>query len=101
MNRNMEIAALFAVLALSACSGGGSSSGGGAGYMSSPMSSSSADSESGTSGTYSIRGTVTGLSGSGITLQLNGGAGLSVAADGSFTFPAPLRRGTSYERSHV
>jgi hypothetical protein len=103
MNRNMEmpaIAALAIVLALSACSGGGSSSVGRADYISSPASSGSTSSGLGSgdssSGSYSIGGTVTGLGGSGLTLQLNGGAGLAVAADGTFTFPAALPSGIAY-----
>jgi 6-phosphogluconolactonase (cycloisomerase 2 family) len=103
MNRNMEIpaiAALATVLALSACSGGGPSSVGGAGYISSPATSgsTSAGSESGgsSSASYSIGGTVTGLGGPGLTLQLNGSVGLAVAADGTFTFPTGLPGGTAY-----
>jgi len=100
MDRNMEIAFLVAILALSGCSGGGSSSGGGADYLSSPASSGSTNTGSGSgataSGSYSIGGTVTGLSGSGLALQLNGGAPVSVAADGTFTFPTALPSGTAF-----
>jgi 6-phosphogluconolactonase len=100
MNRNMEIAVLVAVLVLSACSGGSRSSSGIANNLESPASSRSTSTSSGSgttaSGSYSIGGTVTGLTGSGLTLQLNGGADLAVAADGAFTFPAALPNGTAY-----
>ncbi len=47
--------------------------------------------------TYSIGGTVSGLSaGTAVTLQDNGGDTLTVSADGSFTFPTALTSGTTY-----
>ena len=58
--------------ALSACGGGGSSS------------------------TYTIGGTVTGLSGTGLVLQDNGGDNLQVAANGSFHFATALGNGAAY-----
>jgi hypothetical protein len=45
--------------------------------------------------TFTVGGTVTGLSGSGLVLQ-NGGATLSVTAKGSFAFP-PVASGTTYD----
>jgi len=42
-----------------------------------------------------VGGTVRGLTGSGLQLSLNGGAPLSITADGSFAFPA-LAQGTAY-----
>ena len=51
---------------------------------------------SGTS-SYTVGGSVGGLAGSGLMLSLNSGAqSLPVAANGSFTFPAPLASGTNY-----
>src|SRR4051812_22480428 len=47
-------------------------------------------------GTYQVGGTVTGLAGTGLVLQNNGGDDLSVSADGSFTFPTALKSGDSY-----
>lgn len=47
-------------------------------------------------GTFAIGGTMTGLSGSGLVLQNNGGDDLAVAADGSFSFAAALATGASY-----
>lgn len=45
---------------------------------------------------FMIRGTVTGLLGSGLVLQNNGGDNLAVAADGNFSFAAPLATGAAY-----
>jgi hypothetical protein len=45
--------------------------------------------------TYSVGGTVSGLSGT-VVLQDNGGDTLSVGSDGSFTFATPLAAGASY-----
>ena len=56
---------------------------------------SGANASSGTSTTYSIGGTVSGLSGT-VVLQDNGGDNLSVSANGSFTFATPLAGGASY-----
>lgn len=46
--------------------------------------------------TYTIGGTVDGLAGSGLALQLNGGAALPIHADGAFTFPGFLATGSAY-----
>jgi hypothetical protein len=45
---------------------------------------------------FSIGGTVIGLNGSGLQLQLNGGAAFGIAANGPFTFPTSLPNGTPY-----
>lgn len=44
---------------------------------------------------FTVGGTVTGLAGSGLVLQLNGSGSLPVAANGSFVFPA-IADGSSY-----
>jgi hypothetical protein len=49
-----------------------------------------------TTATYTIGGTVSGLSGSGLVLSLNGAQNLPVSANGSFTFPTGLASGASY-----
>jgi hypothetical protein len=49
-----------------------------------------------TTNTYTVGGNVSGLAGSGLVLQLNGGNNLPVAANGSFTFPTALADGTAY-----
>jgi hypothetical protein len=46
--------------------------------------------------TFTVGGTVTGLSGSGLVLRNNGGNSLSVAANGSFTFTTPVASGAAY-----
>ncbi|MCX7115343.1 MAG: hypothetical protein NTW08_05500 [Gammaproteobacteria bacterium] len=51
-----------------------------------------------TSGTITatVGGTVSGLSGSGLVLQNNGGDNLSVTTNGGFTFNTPLTSGSTY-----
>lgn len=46
--------------------------------------------------TYSVGGSVTGLSGS-LVLQDNGGGNLTVSANGTFTFPTQLQPGAAYD----
>lgn len=46
--------------------------------------------------TYTIGGTISGLSGSGLVLQDNGGNALPVSANGNFTFGTAVPGGTSY-----
>ena len=48
---------------------------------------------------YTIGGTVTGLSGTGLVLQNNGGNNLSIGANGSFTFSAAIASGATYSVS--
>ena len=45
---------------------------------------------------YTVGGTVSGLVGSGLVLQDNGGNDLAIAADGSFVFSALVARGSAY-----
>jgi 6-phosphogluconolactonase (cycloisomerase 2 family) len=49
-----------------------------------------------TAGTVTIGGTVTGLSGTGLVLQDNGGDDLTVSQNGPFTFATALAAGTAY-----
>ena len=46
--------------------------------------------------TYSISGTVSGLTGSGLVLQNNGGNDLGISANGTFTFGTKIASGNSY-----
>ena len=46
--------------------------------------------------TYTVGGTVSGLTGSGLKLKLNSGANLAVASDGAFAFATPMSNGDSY-----
>lgn len=71
-----EFAALIPLL-LAACGGGGDSSG--------PP-----------TPTYTIGGTVDGLTGQGLVLQNNSGDNLAVSASGAFTFPSALISDASY-----
>ncbi len=45
---------------------------------------------------FTVGGSVSGLSGSGLVLQLNGAADLPVSANGNFHFPKPSAKGSSY-----
>ena len=67
----------LAMLLASLCACGG-------GHSSAPMA------------TYTIGGAVTGLSGGGLVLQNNAGAGLAVSAPGAFTFIGGLSTGSAY-----
>ena len=74
---------LLAAMSLAGCGGGGGGSDGSGG--------------NGGSGTlYAIKVTVSGLDGSGLVLQNNGGDDLSVTANGSVQFPTSVATGTSY-----
>jgi hypothetical protein len=46
--------------------------------------------------TYTIGGTVSGLSGTGLVLQDNGGNNLTMSANGAFVFTTPLASGSAY-----
>jgi len=46
--------------------------------------------------TYTVGGTVTGLTGSGLVLRDNDGDNLSVSTNGSFTFATPVASGAAY-----
>ncbi|HTB75116.1 MAG TPA: hypothetical protein VK762_17820 [Polyangiaceae bacterium] len=49
-----------------------------------------------TTNTYTIGGTVSGLSGTGLVLQDNGGDNLTVTANGTFAFATPVASGAPY-----
>jgi hypothetical protein len=46
--------------------------------------------------TYTVGGNVSGLQGSGLALENNGGSALAVSASGTFVFPATLATGAAY-----
>ncbi len=69
----------FLALLMVGCGGGDGGSGGG-----------------GSLNTYSIGGTVTGLTGSGLVLQTNAGDVASVSKAGAFSFPNALGSGAAY-----
>jgi hypothetical protein len=47
-------------------------------------------------GAFALRGTVSGLAGTGLVLQNNGGDDLAIAIDGEFSFPSPIASGATY-----
>jgi 6-phosphogluconolactonase (cycloisomerase 2 family) len=46
--------------------------------------------------TFAVGGTVTGLSGAGLVVRINGGNPLGISANGGFAFPQPLASGSNY-----
>lgn len=46
--------------------------------------------------TYTVGGTVTGLTGTGLVLQNNGGDNRTITADGAFSFPTSVSSGAAY-----
>ncbi len=81
MNSIKAAAGFAAIFVLAACGGGGGSSNNANGGND-PQ-------------TFSVGGSVSGLSGSGLTLSSNGQT-LAVAANGSFTFASAMASGTAY-----
>lgn len=79
-------AASLLALTLTACGGGG---GGGS-------STSNNNAPPPPPATYTIGGTVSGLSGTGLVLQDNGGDNLAVSGNGAFTFKTAVNSGTAY-----
>jgi 6-phosphogluconolactonase (cycloisomerase 2 family) len=77
----------IAALALAACGGGGGGGGGGSGSGSTTPPPAAT--------TYTIGGSVTGLSGT-LVLQDNGGNNLTVTTAGNFTFSTQLASGAAY-----
>jgi hypothetical protein len=49
-----------------------------------------------TTNRFTIGGTVSGLTGTGLVLGNNGGDAFAIASNGAFTFPTPLPSGTTY-----
>jgi 6-phosphogluconolactonase (cycloisomerase 2 family) len=49
-----------------------------------------------TTNSYAVGGTVSGLSGTGLALSLNGGSSLPVSANGTFSFPSAVLSGAAY-----
>ena len=76
---NLRQVAPLSLLLLAACSSGGGDT------ETPPLASS-----------FTIGGTVTGLTGSGLVLRNNGGDDLAVAADGTYTFSTSVANGGSY-----
>src|SRR5262249_20047932 len=49
-----------------------------------------------TTPSFTVGGTVSGLTGSGLVLQINSGGNLSIAADGPYTFTTKVASGATY-----
>lgn len=84
-----SISLLFSLALIAACGGGGNGGGSGSSPPPPPPPPPAA-------GPFTIGGTVTGLSGSGLVVQLNGAQDLSIASNGSFAFAGTLASGGSY-----
>jgi 6-phosphogluconolactonase (cycloisomerase 2 family) len=86
----------LASLALAACGGGGGGGNSGGGGTPGPSGGGGGGSTP-TSQTYTIGGSISGVSASGLVLQDNGGDNLSVSAGAtSFTFKTPVSAGGQY-----
>jgi len=86
------VSVTLASLALTACDDSGHSGGGGG----SSNGAAGGSSGGGTTMTYSIGGTVSGLSSTGLVLQDNGGDNLTVNNSGAFTFATKVNSGGAY-----
>jgi len=90
MHRYMSVArlpvALGILVTMAACGGGGG--GGGGGNPPAPPAPPPP--------TFTVGGTASGVTGSGLVLQLNGGNNLAIASNGNFAFPTQLVSGSSY-----
>ena len=47
-------------------------------------------------GAFALRGTVSGLAGTGLVLQNSGGDDLAITTNGTFSFPSPIASGAAY-----
>jgi 6-phosphogluconolactonase (cycloisomerase 2 family) len=99
-NAALRVAVLALACALAGCGSDGSAgaiaSNSRADPPSSGSGSSSGSASSGTGDSYSVGGTVSGLSGTGLVLQLNGSQTLEVDTNGAFSFPTSLPNGSVY-----
>lgn len=87
MRSNSGAILILGVLSLTGCGGGGGSS------TSTSVSSSSSSSAT----TYTIGGTISGLTATGLTLENNAGNALAIASGASsFTFTTPIATGAAY-----
>src|SRR5580698_9189291 len=98
----LKNAALRVVVLALACApaGCGSDGSGGAVATNSPTSMGSTPSSKGASSgsddSYTVSGTVTGLTGTGLVLEVNGSQNLAIGTNGTFSFPGALPSGSSY-----
>ena len=82
VSRSLKLAVIASCLVLLQACGGGSGSSGGSGSQPTQR--------------YSVGGSVSGLSGSGLQLSDGSGAPLAISVNGAFTFPTKAVSGTGY-----
>ena len=82
--------AILLCIALSACHNEDASSG------STPTAAPTTPTTPATPATYSVSATVSGLNGTGLVLQNNGGGDITVTANGTVTFASTQASGTAY-----
>ena len=82
----IRMVVLASVLALAACGGGSQSN----------LIHGAGNNASNRPNGYTLGGTVAGLSGNGLILELNGGSELAIEANGAFAFSGSLSSGTAY-----
>jgi 6-phosphogluconolactonase (cycloisomerase 2 family) len=85
--------ALVILLSAAACGGGG---GGGSTPAPNPPAPNPPAPNPPTPSSYTVGGTVTGLSGAGLVLQNNSGDNLAINGSGPFTFATPIQQGNAY-----
>jgi 6-phosphogluconolactonase (cycloisomerase 2 family) len=99
-NAALRVAALALACALASCGLDGSAAvvatNSPAGLLSMDATHSSSGASSGSDASYTVGGTVTGLTGTGLVLEVNGSQSLAVGANGTFSFPGALPSGSSY-----
>ena len=79
--------ALWRIVVLSLLAGLTACSGGGGGSSPTPT------------GTFTVGGSVSGLTGAGLVLRNNGGDNINISASGNFTFATPVTNGDTYNVS--
>jgi len=96
----LRVAVLVLTCALAGCGSDGSDGAVGSNSLADPPSvgstSSSGSASSGTGDSYPVGGTVSGLTGTGLLLRVNGSQTLAVNTNGTFSFPTTLPSGSAY-----
>ena len=90
------ITILAAAIAMAGCGGSGSSGPGNASSTGVAAGNMSSGGDTGMMNSYTVSATVTGLTGQGLVLELNGGQDQAVDSDGTVTFPSELMAGAPY-----
>ena len=88
MRRALSTNALVISLLVSACGDSGSSQ--------SPSPNAARSQGAAATNSYTVGGSVSGLSGDGLILEVNGGADVAIGANGAFVFPQAIESGTAY-----